>query len=66
MKKQQMTHAQALARLKQTRDLTTGLLKPLNIGFEAFLSWSRVPQDKRETVMDQLIAWAEKTAPDMP
>ncbi len=54
-----MTFAQALNTLKETRTLTTELLRPLGISFENFLRFSQLSSNRHEAVLNELIAHLE-------
>ena len=57
-----MTFAQAFSALKETRTLSTELLRPLGISFENFLRFSQLSGVRRETVLNELIAHLETLA----
>jgi hypothetical protein len=57
-----MTFAQALSALKETRTLSTELLRPLGITFENFLWFSQLSGVRHETVLNELIAHLEALA----
>jgi hypothetical protein len=57
-----MTFAQALSALKETRTLSTELLRPLGISFENFLRFSQLSGIRHETVLNELIAHLEALA----
>lgn len=50
-----MTKAQAIERLEKTRTLSTGMLKPLSIPFEAFLRFSILSPERQNTAITVLI-----------
>jgi hypothetical protein len=54
-----MTRKKAIAQLKETKQLTTAMLKPLNISFESFLRFAQLPSDKCKQIIEQLIAQLE-------
>ena len=51
-----MTRSEALMRLRDTRELSTGMLRPLGISFEAFLRYGQVSAETREKAVDALLA----------
>lgn len=56
-RKTKMTRDQAIAKLRETRELSTALLAPLGIPFEFFLRFAQVPSGPQtEAVIDKLIA----------
>ena len=57
-----MTFAQAFSTLKETRTLSTELLRPLGISFENFLWFSQLSGVRHETVLNELIAHLEALA----
>jgi hypothetical protein len=50
-----MNFKQALAELKKTRKITTGMLKPLNISFESWLRYAQMPEKQANQLINQLI-----------
>ena len=50
-----MTRTQALKKLNETRQLSTKMLKPLGISFEAFLRFAQLPDARADAIMAQLI-----------
>jgi len=56
-----MTYKQALKKLKETRELSTKLLVPLNISFESFLRYAQLSEEQQENLMDKLIENLERT-----
>lgn len=50
-----MTRADALAKLKETRSLSTDLLEPLGIPFEIWLRFCQAPQDVCDKVIDRIL-----------
>ncbi len=56
-----MTYKQALKKLKETRELNTKLLVPLNISFESFLRYAQLSEEQQENLMDKLIENLERT-----
>ncbi len=52
----------ALIKLKETRRLSTDLLKPLSIPFENFLRFSQLSDAKQEQLMVKLIKHLEYCA----
>tara|TARA_A100001015_G_C14973893_1_gene706353 strand:+ start:434 stop:667 length:234 start_codon:yes stop_codon:yes gene_type:complete len=60
--RKQEVFAQALAKLKETRQLSTDLLKPLAIPFENFLRFGQLSAKKQQKTMTSLIAHLEKCA----
>ena len=57
-----MTFAQALSALKETRTLSTELLRPLGISFENFLRFSQLSSVRQKAAMNELIAHLEALA----
>ena len=57
-----MTFAEALNTLKETRTLSTELLRPLGISFENFLRFSQLSSNRHEAVLNELIAHLETLA----
>jgi len=55
-----MTYKQALKKLKETRELSTKLLVPLNISFESFLRYAQLNDAQQEKLMDKLIENLER------
>ena len=58
-----MTKVQAITRLKKTRQLSTGMLKPFGISFESFLRFAQLSDERCEQLIDQLIAKLEEPCP---
>ena len=50
-----MTKQQALKELRETKTLTTRMLKPLGVSFETFLKYSQLTKEKREEVIREVI-----------
>ena len=50
-----MTFEKAVKQLNNTRILSTDLLKPLNISFEAFLRLGQMSQEQRDAAVERLI-----------
>jgi hypothetical protein len=50
-----VTKEEAIIQLKETRDLSTGLLEPLGIGFENFLRFAQLDKKYQDRVIDKLI-----------
>ena len=57
-----MTFAQAFSALKETRTLSTELLRPLGISFENFLRFSQLSSVRQKAAMNELIAHLEALA----
>ena len=55
-----MNKQKALNQLKETRQLSTALLKPLDVTFEQFLRLGQWPAERQEQAIDRLIAREEK------
>jgi len=51
-----MTRAQAIAKLVETRELSTDLLDPLGISFEAWLHFAQLSSERAAEITAQLIA----------
>ena len=49
-----MTRKQAIKQLSETGELTTAMLKPLNISFESFLRFSQLPGENAKELMKKL------------
>jgi hypothetical protein len=62
-RRKKLTRDQALAKLKETRELSTGLLEPLGISFEAWLRFAQLPSERCAEITEQLITKLEKEAP---
>ena len=58
--RKQEIFAQALAKLKETRQLSTDLLKPLSIPFENFLRFGQLSAERQQMIMTSLITHLEK------
>lgn len=43
-----LTKEQAVKKLKETKNLTTGLLQPLNISFESWLKYAQIENENRQ------------------
>ena len=43
-----MTKQQALEKLKETKELSTNMLNPLNISFESFLKYAQIGSEKKQ------------------
>ena len=43
-----MTKQKALEKLKETKELSTNMLKPLNISFESFLKYAQIGSEKKQ------------------
>ena len=50
-----MTKAQALKKLAQTREITTGMLKPLGIPFDLWLRYAQLDKERTEQFIDGAI-----------
>jgi len=50
-----MTKTEALSKLIKTKDLTTDLLKPLNIRFSSFLDFCQLDTERRKDIVEDLI-----------
>ncbi len=50
-----MTRKQAIARLQETNELSSAMLKPLGISFEAFLRLSQVGEKVANEAIEALI-----------
>lgn len=50
-----MTRKQAIKKLVETREITTGMLKPLNITFDSWLQYAQLDADKRDKIVTGLI-----------
>ena len=53
----------AIEKLKRTRDLSTGMLKPLNISFESFLKFAQLKynnEKQAQQIIDKLIEHFER------
>jgi len=59
-----MNQATALKRLKETRKVSTAMLKPLNVTFEQFLRLAQVSPKRHEQAIDALIKRTENTGGD--
>lgn len=57
-----MTRADALARLKATRQLSTEMLDPLGIRFESFLRFSQLSDASAADIVTKLILKLESEA----
>lgn len=55
-----MTRQQAIKQLIETRDLSTGMLKPLGIPLEVFLRAVQFPDEKWQKFIDRAIAHYSK------
>lgn len=55
-----MTYAQALARLKKTKEIRTDMLEPLGLSFEWFLRYAQLPEEAAEKVIPKVIAKLEE------
>ena len=55
MRKRKLTRDQAIAKLVETRELTTNLLEPLNIAFETWLRFAQLPTERCNELTEQLI-----------
>lgn len=56
-RRQKLTKAQAIAKLTETRSLSTDLLEPLGLPFESFLQFAQRDKETQEKVMSDLIAF---------
>lgn len=54
-----MTRAQALAKLRETCELSTGMLEPLGIGFESWLTYCQLPDEHAKRLISKFIAHFE-------
>lgn len=50
-----MTRTEAIARLRETKELTTGLLEPLGISFDAWLQFVQLTSARQAQITAQLI-----------
>jgi hypothetical protein len=50
-----MTKQQALKKLRETKQLSTAMLKPLGIGFETFLRLGQLPDHKYNEMIDRYL-----------
>lgn len=57
-----MTRNEAIKKLKETREITTDMLEPLDIRFETFLMYSQLEQSDREDMVNLLIDYMEAAA----
>jgi len=55
-----LTPKAAFAQLKKTKQLSTGILEPLGIGFEQFLKFAQLSKKDAADITDKLIAMLEK------
>ena len=53
--KKPMTKQQAIEQLRASRQLTTNLLKPLNISFESFLRLAQMADDDCVRLVEELL-----------
>ena len=51
-----MTRKQAIAELKRTKQISTGMLKPLGLSFEWFLRYAQLPKEQAEAILEKVIA----------
>ena len=58
-----MTKKQAITKLRETKVLSTGMLKPLNISFEAFLRLSQVSEKVANEAIEALIKGLTRDKP---
>ena len=58
-----MTFEEALLQLCRTRTLSTDLLEPLGINFEAFLALGQMPKDMRNRIIERLIVKLTEASP---
>lgn len=59
-RRKKLTRDQALEKLKQTKELSTDLLKPLGIPFEFFLQFAQRSNKQCATMVDQIIEHLER------
>ena len=59
-----MTREAAINKLIETKTLSTELLEPLGIGFEAWLQFAQLPEHKAESITRKLIKKYEKELED--
>jgi hypothetical protein len=50
-----MNEKQAIEQLRETKEITTGMLEPLGIKFETFLRFSQFPSSTRKSLIAKLI-----------
>jgi len=65
MKTKKMTTEEAIKTLKETRQLSTGMLEPLGISYESFLRFSQLPDKKADEIISGLIVLVEKKIIDI-
>ena len=53
--KKKLTKQQAIAKLQNTRQLSTDLLQPLNISFELFLRFAQLSKKQEQDIIEKLI-----------
>ena len=52
-----ITRQEAIKKLEETNELTTGMLEPLNIDMDSFLRFAQASKQARERVIKQLIQY---------
>lgn len=57
MARRKMTKEQAIAKLTETRSLSTDLLEPLGLSFESWLRFAQQPKETCEKVVADLIEY---------
>jgi len=55
-----MTKQKALNKLKETRVLSTDIIEPLDVLFESWLRFVKFAPERRQQLIDSLIAREEK------
>jgi len=59
-RRKKMTKADALAKLKATGQLSTGMLEPLGISMDQFLRFAQLPKKRTDEIVKKMIAHLEK------
>ena len=52
-----MTKQEAVKKLRETKELTTGMLEPLSISMDSFLRLAQAPKDAQERIINLLIQY---------
>lgn len=62
-----MTRDEAIQKLIETRNISTAMLEPLNISFEAWLRFAQIKDDEtRNLIIDKTIQFYTETDMNLP